>query len=313
MARLASKVTRREALLSSGMFGGSCFFGHEFTYAAAKKSPSKYQPLLATQTFIWFQYFQSQKRTLADGVKEMCEQIRRAGFSHLELLADFLTPELRSRTLTLVQENSLHVLSIYADSTMHSVREAEKSIADIAALANSVRHTGDRAIVTDPLPKPNNEPKSTEELALQARSLNSLGSQLRNLGMELLIHHHTPELAHNAREWRYELQYTDPKLVRCCVDVEWAFRGGQEAVSFIEGCVDRLDSLHLRSSKQGVWMEDLGDGDVDYRKVADYLKQINYTGYLIVELAYEKNTKVTRPLVEDLRLSRLYAKRVFGI
>jgi sugar phosphate isomerase/epimerase len=60
-------------------------------------------------------------------------------------------------------------------------------------------------------------------------------------------------------------------------------------------------------------MEDLADGDVDYHEIADYLKQIGYSGYLVVELAYEKGTKVTRPLEEDLRLSRLYAEQVFKL
>jgi hypothetical protein len=32
-----------------------------------------------------------------------------------------------------------------------------------------------------------------------------------------------------------------------------------------------------------------------------------------VELAYEKGTQVTRPLTEDLSLSRLYTVKVFGL
>ena len=60
-------------------------------------------------------------------------------------------------------------------------------------------------------------------------------------------------------------------------------------------------------------MEDLADGDVDYREIADYLKQIGYSGYLVVELAYEKGTKIKRSLEEDLRLSRLYAEKVFAL
>jgi len=36
-------------------------------------------------------------------------------------------------------------------------------------------------------------------------------------------------------------------------------------------------------------------------------------GYLVVELAYEKNTKITRPLEEDLKLSREFAEKTFGI
>jgi hydroxypyruvate isomerase len=60
-------------------------------------------------------------------------------------------------------------------------------------------------------------------------------------------------------------------------------------------------------------MEDFNDGNVNYRVVADYLKEIAYQGYLVVELAYEDRTKVTRSLEEDLRLSRLYTEKTFGL
>jgi inosose dehydratase len=128
-----------------------------------------------------------------------------------------------------------------------------------------------------------------------------------------MVHHHTPELADNAREWRFQLQHTDPQLVFCCVDVNWAVRGGQEPVAFLREAGNRLASLHLRNNQEGAWTEDFGAGDIDYSKIADYLKEIGFSGYLVVELAYEKRTKITRPLEEDLRLSRLYAEQVFGL
>jgi hypothetical protein len=43
------------------------------------------------------------------------------------------------------------------------------------------------------------------------------------------------------------------------------------------------------------------------------LHQINYEGFLVVELAYEKDTVITRSLEEDLRLSRIYTEKVFGL
>jgi sugar phosphate isomerase/epimerase len=60
-------------------------------------------------------------------------------------------------------------------------------------------------------------------------------------------------------------------------------------------------------------MEDFGPGDVDYAPVAEYLHQINYKGFLVVELAYEKDTAMTRGLEEDLLRSRVYTEKVFGL
>ena len=60
-------------------------------------------------------------------------------------------------------------------------------------------------------------------------------------------------------------------------------------------------------------MEDFGPGDLDYQQVVNYLHEIKFDGYLVVELAYERGTQVTHSLTEDLRLSRQYTEEVFGL
>jgi sugar phosphate isomerase/epimerase len=109
------------------------------------------------------------------------------------------------------------------------------------------------------------------------------------------------------------MKHTTPNRVYCCVDVEWAYRGGQDEMTFIRAAAERLLVLHLRNSKQGVWMEDFGPGDIDYEQIANYLHAIRFNGYLVVELAYEKSTQVTRSLTEDLSQSRLYTEKVFAL
>jgi inosose dehydratase len=196
---------------------------------------------------------------------------------------------------------------------MHEDAAAEKSIKELMELAVLLKPHRTRIIITNPSPKPGQARKTDEELDTQANYVDQLGAELHQLGMKLALHHHTPELVDNAREWRHLLQHTNPLRVYCCVDVHWAYRGGQEVMSFIRETGDRLVELHLRNSKQGVWMEDFGPGDIDYQKVADYLRGISFKGYLVVELAYEKDTEITRPLDEDLRLSRQYTRKIFGL
>ena len=59
-------------------------------------------------------------------------------------------------------------------------------------------------------------------------------------------------------------------------------------------------------------MEVFGDGDIDYRGVAAHLKSELLEPLLIVELAYRPDTVITRPLEEDLRLTRIYAEHIFN-
>jgi inosose dehydratase len=310
---MQSNYTRREWLKRTSMLAAGAVLTRRSPLDALLASPSDYHPVLSVQAYIWVQRLEQEKKTFVEGVEDMLATFHRAGYRNVELTDGFLGPDLREKTLGLLSKYSLEMPTFYASSTLHEPEAAEKSIREILELARASKTAGVRGIVTDPSPKPNQEPKSDVELALQAQNLNRLGAELQVLGIRLMIHHHAPELLDKGREWRHQLQHTDPKFVGCCVDVHWAYRGGEEPLAFIREVRDRLECLHLRNSKDGVWMENLADGDVDYHEIADYLKEIGYSGYLVVELAYEKGTKVTRSLEENLRLSRLYAEQVFNL
>jgi inosose dehydratase len=274
---------------------------------------AQYAPKLSVEIYIWIQHLESEKKTLAEGVEEVLASFHGAGYRRVELNQDFFQPALRERTFTLLAKNHLAPETVYAGTTLHETAAAEKSVRAVVELARLLKPHGTRVIVTNPSPKPGQALKSEEELDTQAKNVNRLAEEISGLGMKLALHHHTPELLEHAREWRHLMQHTDPNRVFCCVDVHWAYRGGQEVMSFLSETGDRLVELHLRNSRQGIWMEDFGPGDIDYEKVADYLRGISFKGYLVVELAYEKGTQITRSLDQDLRLSRLYTEKVFGL
>lgn len=313
MAVILTQPTRRTVLTNLAKFAGGTVFARSLLWCSPEQGVSRYAPMLSVQTYIWLQHFASVKETLSEGVNEALRSIHQAGYRRVELTSDFLQPEVRERTVHLLAQYALTPETVYAGTTMHEANAAQKSIQEVVELARVLKPLRTRAMVTNPSPKPNQVRKSDEELNTQAHYVNQLGAELRRQGMKLQIHHHTPELLDNAREWRHLVQHMDPKLVSCCVDVHWAFRGGQDVMPFLREVGNRLASLHLRNSQHGVWMEDLGPGEVDYPQVVEYLHQIKYHGYLVVELAYEKNTRITRSLEEDLRLSRIYAEKVFGL
>ena len=238
--------------------------------------------------------------------------MRRAGYRRIELMSSCYRPEVREKTLAAMKQTGIEVPIVYHGGPMHQDQDAEKTIAEALALADLVRAAGTRFINLNPSPKLKRERKTDEELSVQARYVNQLGSELKKRGMRLLLHHHDPEMAENAREWRHLLRNTGPTLASLCLDLHWVLRGGQDVMGLLREGGSRLGGLHLRNSKQNVWTEALGEGDLDYAQVAAYLREIKFAGYLLVELAYEKATVITRPLEEDLRLSRLYAEKTFG-
>jgi inosose dehydratase len=280
-------VTRREWLLSAA--------------AGSQARAAAYRPLLGAQIYVWTQ----QKAAVEDALAG----IRRAGYDRLEMMAQFFEPALLARTTAALRLHKLELCAVYNGGPMHDAAGAGETIAKTVALAEVVKPLGARAINFNP--NPLQEPKSDPQLAYQAEALNRLGAQLKQRGFRLTLHQHAPEMRDNAREWRYALRHTDPALVWFCVDVDWIKRGGQDPMTLLPEAGKRISSIHLRSARSGVWMEEFGDGDIDYRPVAAYLKEIGYQGFLLVELAYEKATNPTRPLEEDLRRSRLYAEKIF--
>ena len=102
--------------------------------------------------------------------------------------------------------------------------------------------------------------KTDEELAIQARSLDLLGAALASSGVTLAVHAHDKEMRSGAREWHHILRHTDPAKVGICLDLHWVLRGRQNPLALLSVARGRVRDLHLRNSRAGVWLQDLGPG-----------------------------------------------------
>jgi inosose dehydratase len=297
---ISMKITRRDLLLAASA-----------APLQLAKQPSGFA--ISVEGYIFQQYAQRKKMPLAQIIPEVLPMARAAGFTNVELNSAFFTPDIRDRTLSLLTSLGLRMPSIYVGGAMHTEQDADRTIANALEQARMSASFGCTAVVNNPDPKPGDQPKTDEELAAEARGLDRMGSALAAQGFELRVHHHTPQLENHAREWLYILAHTDPKLVRICVDVDWAYEGGFEPVPFLRQVGDRLREIHVRSARNKIWLESVQDSDIDYSKVAAYLNQQHLHPLIVVELAYRPQTVVTRSLEEDLRASRIYTERVFRI
>ena len=282
--------------------------------AAAPLAGAKgYAPRLACQTYIFEQdYGQRQQKTL-DHADEIFATLQQAGYRAVELTSNFFPPEKTNDTLALLDKRGLVLPIAYIGGPMHN--DASKQTVETAlAYAERLKpHKGLEAISFNCDPKPAHASKSDAELATEAQALEQLGVALNRMKLRLLVHQHAPEMADHAREWRYFVKNTTAKNVGICMDTHWTLRGGEDVMQILREAGKRVGDVHLRNSKDGVWLEELADGEVDYRAVAAHLKQIDYRGWLTVELAWDPKTQKTRPLGENLRRSREYAERVLGV
>lgn len=268
---------------------------------------------VGAQLYVWLQQYGDK---IHDHLPGMLDIVRAAEYAGVEgWLTWFDDQEKAERIATLLVERDLKILALYHDCVVHDANQSSGNIARLLELAEIAKRYGCGAINFNPAPISWREPlnKTDAQLQLQADSLNQIGRGLRELRMTLFVQNHNAEMREDAKEHRANLQLTDPELVFFCLDPDWVQMGGQDAIALTEEAAPRLKSLHLRSSKAGVWQEALGEGDVDYRQVKTILDRVNYDGLLIVELAYSKETIQTRSIPDNLRLSRVYVREVFGV
>ncbi|MBV6434172.1 MAG: Inosose dehydratase [Bryobacteraceae bacterium] len=284
----------------------------EWLCGLALGAPGGYAPTLAVQAYVWQQALAREKRTLAEGAGDVAASLAEAGYRRVELTSSFFTPELAPRMLELLEKHGLKLDVVYNGGDMHEGGAAARTIEDTLALVERVKPARIAAVSFNANPK-KGERKTDAELETQTRAIGELGRRLRGMGLRLLVHEHAPELSENAREWRHMLRGTEARDVGICLDIDWVRRGGLEPMALLEEAGDRVGDLHLRNSRGGVWLEELADGDVDYSKVAAHLRRKGYRGWLVVELAWERETRITRGLTENLRRSRVWAERVFGV
>ena len=128
--------------------------------------------------------------------------------------------------------------------------------------------------------------------------------------MVLNLHNHSYEVENDLHDLKGTLaRIPDAKLGP---DLNWLVRGGVDPVQFLRQYGRQIVFLHLRDQhRDGRWSEALGEGDMDYAAIAAALREINFQGDAIIELAHESDFKPTRPLRESLKMSREFVRRVF--
>ena len=299
MANRKWEMTRRELLLGATA-AGVCY-------------PKTPKSVMAVEGYIFQQYAESLHRPLRETIAQVLPMARAAGFRNIELNPAFFETGGSDATLSLIRSLGLRMPSLYVGGSLHVQEGADQTIAAALEFGKLCAPFGCKAIVNNPDPKRGDVAKTDAELEFQAAALNRMGRKLAQHGLELRVHHHTPQLADNAREWKHILRHTDPEHVFICVDVDWAYEAGFEPVPFLQEVGHRLREIHVRSARNKLWLEDLEDSDIDYTKVAEYLRKEGLTPLIVVELAYRPSTVITRPLEKDLEVSRSYAERIFGI
>jgi inosose dehydratase len=283
-------------------------------HSARAEEKKGYNPRVCVGMYAWVQDRGKKGTNLWDDLDAVLSEVKAAGFGAVEgFLADFCGSDERvERARQLLARHHVSIAGLYIGGNFHDEAVASKTVASILTMAESARKLQEGIFIdVNPDPLQGGKPKTSEQLATQVKMLNDLGGKLRTIGMYLVIHQHAPEILQEAREYRYDVAHLDPKLVGICADTHWFYRGGQDPMTLLKEAGSMVKVLHLRNSRDGVWTESFGPGDIDYKTVAEYLRSIGFDGWLSIELAVEGKTQVTRSITDNHRLSREYLESVF--
>ena len=154
--------------------------------------------------------------------------------------------------------------------------------------------------------------KTEDELDTQAELLRKLVKMGQERGIVLNLHNHTYELANGMHDLGGTLKRIPD--IKLGPDLNWMLRAGLDPIEFLKKYGQQICFMHLRDQyANGRWSEALGEGDVDFVEIGKTLKEIRFTGDVIIELAFESGFEPTRPLKETLKMSRDYLRKSTGI
>lgn len=272
---------------------------------------------IATNTYPWGTFAKREGQTFKLHSDEALAAIAASGITGYEPAVG--SPDEFNGLGARLKAHGLEMRSLYVGSLLHDEAQVAANLTTILAIARKAAEIGCKIIVTNPSPIKwgGAENKTDAQLITQAHALDQLGGELRKLGITLAYHNHDIELRHGAREFHHMLTATNPEHVKFCLDAHWVFRGcGDSQVALfdtLEHYGTRIAELHLRQSTGGVWTEVFtGQGDIDYARLAAWLKQHSLKPHLVLEQAVENGSPHTMDAVKAHQQSVENTRVVFA-
>jgi sugar phosphate isomerase/epimerase len=153
--------------------------------------------------------------------------------------------------------------------------------------------------------------KTEEEFDLQAASLREIMKICAGHGVVPNLHNHVYEV----RNGEHDLNGTLARIpeIKLGPDLAWLHRAKVDPVDFIRRRGKQMVFAHLRNDTAGsTWPEDITEGVMNYKAIGKALRDVGFTGDLVIELAHERGFVPTRSLGESFRISREYVRSVMG-
>jgi len=235
-----------------------------------------------------------------------------AGFDGVETMEHPLRSTVYTKQIKeLIDQYKIKLIGSSYGADMWNKDKQNEIYEDVDLIFTNMASVGGRTFGVS-VGEPAGRKKTDAEFDNQAALLKKLISLGEKKGIVLNLHNHTAEVENNM----YDLRGTLKRIpdVKLGPDLNWLLRAGVNPLDFLREYRKQIVFMHLRDQlSNGKWPESLGEGNVNFKEIADVLNEINFEGDAIIELAHENGFVRTRPLKESLKMSRDFMRKTTGI
>ena len=245
-------------------------------------------------------------------LSQIFSDVAYAGFDGVETMEHPLrSPVYTKQIRELMDKHKIKLIGSSYGADMWNKDKQNQIYEDVDLIFTNMASVGGRTFGVS-VGEPSGRKKTDTEFDVQAELLKKLIALGEKKGIVLNLHNHTAEVADNM----YDLRGTLKRIpdVKLGPDLNWLLRAGVDPISFLKEFKKQIVFMHLRDQlSNGKWPESMGEGNVNFSAIADVVKEINFQGDAIIELAHENGFVRTRPLKESLKMSRDYMRKTMGI
>jgi sugar phosphate isomerase/epimerase len=245
-------------------------------------------------------------------LSQIFSDIAYAGFDGVETMEHPLRSTAYTRQIKeLIDQYKIKLIGSSYGADMWNKDKSSEIYEDVDRIFSNMASVGARTFGVS-VGEPAGRKKTEDEFDTQAALLKRIISLGEKRGIVLNLHNHTAEVENKM----YDLRGTLKRIpdIKLGPDLNWLLRAGIDPISFLKEFRKQIVFMHLRDQlSNGKWPESMGEGNVDFKEIAAVMKEINFEGDAIIELAHENGFTRTRPLKESLKMSRDYMRKTMGI
>jgi inosose dehydratase len=219
----------------------------------------------------------------------------------------------------LLAENELTLSSLYVEGYLTDIEKRQELVDYSERVAKFLVANGCDNLVLGPSYRPAGGP-TAEQLKIAAETINQIAQKCADLGVKLSVHPHLGTEIQNEDEMDAIMEMTDNNNVFLCPDTAQLAKAGMDVVQVLHRYKDRIGYVHLKDlkenvnepfeyGKEAVFFTEMGRGTINFVPIIDCLKEINYQGWLAIEV---DSPNVGTPK-ESLTICRDYIENVLGI